>query len=179
MQKAQQKGRYLDPLQCGNWEFEVVDGNRVFVVRLDNHSCERGIWAVSGIAFKHALACISKKTESVETYVHHCLKKPSYLKTYCHLIHPIPDEHIWPQMKFETVLPPLKSRKAGRQKKQRRRGENEPRKMQRLVGFRCSKCCQHFCTYIKHRRSKKKKRRLEAVVQMLVHQGGIKPQRKQ
>ncbi|KAL5745525.1 hypothetical protein ACOSP7_026671 [Xanthoceras sorbifolium] len=25
IQKAQQKGRYLDPLQCGEWEFEVLD----------------------------------------------------------------------------------------------------------------------------------------------------------
>ncbi|KAL5775628.1 hypothetical protein ACOSP7_013185 [Xanthoceras sorbifolium] len=104
------------------------------MVRLDNRSCECGMWAVSGIPCKHALACISKKREPVETYVYHYLKKPSYLKTYCHLIHPIPDERMWPQMKFETVLLPLKRRETGRPKKQRRRGANDQERCKDQLG---------------------------------------------
>ncbi|KAL5773593.1 hypothetical protein ACOSQ2_013517 [Xanthoceras sorbifolium] len=80
------------------------------------------------------LVSVSKKREHVETYVHHYLKKPSYLKTYCHLIHPIPDEQMWPQMKFETVLLPLKRRKTGRPKKQRRRGANDQERCKDQLG---------------------------------------------
>ncbi|KAL5738808.1 hypothetical protein ACOSP7_031569 [Xanthoceras sorbifolium] len=32
LQKVQHKRKYLDPLRCGEWEFEVVDGKRQFVV---------------------------------------------------------------------------------------------------------------------------------------------------
>ncbi|KAL5749534.1 hypothetical protein ACOSP7_024137 [Xanthoceras sorbifolium] len=140
MQKAQQKGRYLDPLQCGEWEFEVVDGERRFVVNLDSKTCECGLWAVSGIPCRHALACILKRRDAVEGYVHDYLKKPCYLKTYSHAMHPIPDEHLWPNVEFATVLPPLKRRRPGRPKLQRRRGLNEPQKVPRSSSLKCSIC---------------------------------------
>ncbi|KAL5765757.1 hypothetical protein ACOSP7_016374 [Xanthoceras sorbifolium] len=129
MQKAQQKGRYLDPLQCGEWEFEVVDGERRFVVNLDSKICECGLWAVSGIPCRHALACILKRRDAVEGYVHDYLKKPCYLKTYSHAMHPIPDEHLWPDR-----------RRPGRPKLQRRRGLNEPKKVPRSSSLKCSIC---------------------------------------
>ncbi|KAK2648475.1 hypothetical protein Ddye_015964 [Dipteronia dyeriana] len=119
LQKAQQKGRYFDPLQCGHWQFEVLDGNRQFVVQLDNHTCDCGIWVVSGVPCKHALACISKKREPIEGYVHHYLKNNTYLKTYSHLIYPIPDENLWSDVKCDTVFPPIKRMIAGRPKTQR------------------------------------------------------------
>ncbi|KAL5763814.1 hypothetical protein ACOSQ2_016408 [Xanthoceras sorbifolium] len=121
------KGRYLDPLQCGEWEFEVVDGERRFVVNLDSKTCECGLWAVSGIPCRHG-------------YVHDYLKKPCYLKTYSHAMHPIPDEHLWPNVEFATVLPPLKRRRPGRPKLQRRRGLNEPQKVPRSSSLKCSIC---------------------------------------
>ncbi|KAL5811966.1 hypothetical protein ACOSQ3_026916 [Xanthoceras sorbifolium] len=81
-----------------------------------------GLWAVSVILCRHALACISKKRDAVEGYVHHYLKKTMLFKTYSHVMHPIPDEHLWPDVEFATVLPPLKRRRPGRPKQQRRRG---------------------------------------------------------
>ncbi|TXG56738.1 hypothetical protein EZV62_018051 [Acer yangbiense] len=82
LQEAQKKGRYLDPLRCGEWEFEVVGENRQFVVKLNKRTCDCGIWDVSGLPCKHAMACITKKRDDVEEYVHHYLKKLAYLRTY-------------------------------------------------------------------------------------------------
>ncbi|TXG53787.1 hypothetical protein EZV62_019043 [Acer yangbiense] len=140
LQKAQQKGRYLDPLRCGEDEFEVVDGNRRFVVELDKRTCQCGIWVISGVPCMHAMACITKKRDNVEDYVHDYLKKPTYLRTYSNNFHAIPDENLWPNGNFKTVLPPIKKRGVGRPKLSRKRGSTEPNKVQRSVGFRCSIC---------------------------------------
>ncbi|TXG72727.1 hypothetical protein EZV62_001306 [Acer yangbiense] len=140
LQKAQQKGRYLDPLRCGEDEFEVVDGNRRFVVELDKRTCQCGIWVILGVPCMHAMACITKKRDNVEDYVHDYLKKPTYLRTYSNNFHAIPDENLWPNGNFKTVLPPIKKRGVGRPKLSRKRGSTEPNKVQRSVGFRCSIC---------------------------------------
>ncbi|KAK4838227.1 hypothetical protein QYF36_012090 [Acer negundo] len=55
-------------------------------------------------------------------------------------MHPIPDEHSWPDVQYGTVLLPLKKKRDGRPKLQRRRGLNEGRKVPRSIGFRCSIC---------------------------------------
>ncbi|KAK0575955.1 hypothetical protein LWI29_009574 [Acer saccharum] len=138
--KTQQKGRYLDPLRCDQWEFEVVDGTRQFVVKLDDQTCQCGIWAVSGIPCKHAMACITRMRQNVEDYVHEYLKKLAYLKTYSNAIHAISDESLWPEVEHGTVLPPLKRRRSGRSRLSRRRGVTEPARVKRSMGFRCSKC---------------------------------------
>ncbi|KAK0604446.1 hypothetical protein LWI29_015777 [Acer saccharum] len=142
LQEAQKKGRYLDPLRCGEWEFEVVDENRQFVVKLNERTCDYGIWAVSGLPCKHAMACITKKMDDVEEYVHHYLKKPAYLRTYANVIHALPDENSWPNVQYKTVLPPIIKRKASRPRLSRRRGATEQARVQRSVGSRCSKCQQ-------------------------------------
>ncbi|TXG60945.1 hypothetical protein EZV62_012308 [Acer yangbiense] len=140
LQKAQQKWRYLDPLRCGEDEFEVVDGNRRFVVELDKCTCQCGIWVISGVPCMHAMACITKKRDNVEDYVHDYLKKPTYLRTYSNNFHAIPDENLWPNGNFKTVLPPIKKRGVGRPKLSRKRGSTKPNKVQISVGFRCSIC---------------------------------------
>ena len=66
------------------------------------------------------------------------MKKDAYLKTYSHMMHPIPDEHSWPDVQYGTVLPPVKKKRASRPKLQRKRGLNEGRKVPRSIGFRCS-----------------------------------------
>jgi hypothetical protein len=140
LQEAQKKGRYLDPLRCGEWEFEVVDENRRFVVKLNERTCDYGIWAISGLPCKHAMACITKKRDDVKEYVHHYLKKPAYLRTYANVIHALLDENSWPNVQYKTMLPPIIKRKAGRPRLSRRRGATEPARVQRSVGSRCSKC---------------------------------------
>ncbi|TXG49058.1 hypothetical protein EZV62_024933 [Acer yangbiense] len=140
LQKAQQKGRYLEPLRCGEHEFEVVDGNRRFVVELDKCTCQCGIWVISGVPCMHAMACITKKRDNAEDYVDDYLKKPVFLRTYSNNFRAIPDENLWPNGNFKTVMPPIKKRGVGRPKLSRRKGSNEPNKVQRLVGFRCGIC---------------------------------------
>ncbi|KAL5740860.1 hypothetical protein ACOSQ2_030040 [Xanthoceras sorbifolium] len=50
------------------------------------------------------------------------------------------NEHLWPNVEFATVLPPLKRRRPGRPKLQRRRGLNEPQKVPRSSSLKCSIC---------------------------------------
>ncbi|KAK3226555.1 hypothetical protein Dsin_006417 [Dipteronia sinensis] len=140
LQKAQQKERYLDPLRCGEYKFEVVDGNRRFVVELDKRTCQCGIWIISGVPWMHAMACITKRRDNVEDYVDDYLKKSTYLRTYSNNFHAIPYENLWPDRNFETVLPPKRKRGVGRPRLSKRRGSNEPKKVQRSVGFRCMIC---------------------------------------
>ncbi|KAL5842719.1 hypothetical protein ACOSQ3_013322 [Xanthoceras sorbifolium] len=96
----------------------------------------------NGVPYKHAMACITKVRVDVENYVHDYLKKSTYLRTYSHYIHAIPDESLWPEVESETILPPKKRRSAGRPRLSRQRGAIEPAKVKRSVGFRCSKCKQ-------------------------------------
>ncbi|KAH7548595.1 hypothetical protein JRO89_XS14G0176700 [Xanthoceras sorbifolium] len=142
LQRNQTDERYFDPLRCGEWEVKVVDGRRQFVIHLDKKTYECGLWVISGVPCKHAIACISKIRVDVENYVHDYLKKPAYLRTYSHYIHAIPDESLWPEVESETVLPPKKRRRAGRPRLSRQRGAGEPARVKRSVGFRCSKCKQ-------------------------------------
>ncbi|KAK3188731.1 hypothetical protein Dsin_028292 [Dipteronia sinensis] len=60
------------------------------------------------IPCKHSMACITNTRDNVENYVDNYLKKAAYMKTYSNKIHAIPDENIWPEDQFETVLPPVK-----------------------------------------------------------------------
>ncbi|KAI9156325.1 hypothetical protein LWI28_004375 [Acer negundo] len=140
LQKAQLKGRYLDPLRCGEYEFEIINNDRQLVVKLDKHTCDCGLWVISGIPCKHAMACITKTRDNVENYMDDYLKKAAYPKTYSNKIHAIPDENLWPEDQFETVLPPVKRRRAGRPRLSRKKGPNELMRVQRSVGFRCGKC---------------------------------------
>ncbi|TXG52454.1 hypothetical protein EZV62_021623 [Acer yangbiense] len=110
LQKAQKEGRYLDPLRCGEYKFEISDGNRQFIVELDKRTCHCGIW------------------------------KAAYLSRYSNNIHAIPDDNLWPNGNFETVLPPIRRRGAGRPKLSRNKGSNEPIRVQRSIGFRCGIC---------------------------------------
>ncbi|TXG66487.1 hypothetical protein EZV62_007762 [Acer yangbiense] len=127
-EKAQKQGRYLEPLRCGEYEFEIIDWNRQFVVELDKRTCQCGIWVISGVPCKHVMACITKKRDNVEDCMDDYLKKATYLKTYSNNIHAIPDENLWPNGEFEIVLQPVKRMRAGRLRLSRRKGSNELRK---------------------------------------------------
>ncbi|TXG51606.1 hypothetical protein EZV62_024130 [Acer yangbiense] len=85
-------------------------------------------------------ACITKKRDKVEDYVDDYLKKPAYLRTYSNNFHAILDENLWPNGNFKNVLPPIKKRGVGMPRLSRKRGSNEPKKVQRSVGFRCGIC---------------------------------------
>ena len=100
----------MDLLRCGEDKFEVVDGNRRFVVELDKRTCQCGIWVISWVPCMHAMACITKKRDNVEDYVDDYLKKLAYLRTYSNNFHAIPNMNIWPNGNFKNVLPPIKTK---------------------------------------------------------------------
>ncbi|KAK4857803.1 hypothetical protein QYF36_006500 [Acer negundo] len=97
-------------------------------------------YPVMGIPFMHVMACITKKRDNVEDYIDDYLKKPAYLRTYCNNFPVIPDENLWLNGNFKTVLPPIRKRGVGMPKLSRKKGSNEPNKVQRSVGFRCGTC---------------------------------------
>ncbi|KAH9751786.1 SWIM-type domain-containing protein [Citrus sinensis] len=103
-------------------------GYRNFLVHIIDGTCECGMWQVSGVPCKHAVAAILHKGGQPENYVHHYLTKESFMMTYMGTINPIPDECAWPEVEAEPspdVVVPVKVRPpdikalVGRPKKKR------------------------------------------------------------
>ncbi|KAL5826182.1 hypothetical protein ACOSQ4_017979 [Xanthoceras sorbifolium] len=138
--ERQEKARYVTVLCASEHEFEVKDGCKFCIVNLNTHSCDCGLWEVSGIPCQHTLAVITAKRLDVADFVDKSLTKEAYMKTYGCVIHPIPDQSLWPTVGTETVLPPLKKRLPGRPKKNRKRGAEEPAKKKRSGLGKCKIC---------------------------------------
>lgn len=66
--------------------------------------CKCGMWQVSGLLCKHAVAIIFHKGGQLEDYVNHCLTKESFMTTYMRTINPILDECAWPELEAEPHL---------------------------------------------------------------------------
>ncbi|KAL5850686.1 hypothetical protein ACOSQ4_008699 [Xanthoceras sorbifolium] len=139
----QDEARFVTVLCASVNEFEVKDGSRYFIVKLDKNSCDCGLWEVSGIPCKHALAMIIGKRLHVEDYVDQYLTRDAYVRTYSHVIHPIPSEDQWPESTEGVVMPPQKRRLLGRPKKSRKRAADEPHKQKRSSSGKCSKCGEY------------------------------------
>ncbi|KAL5738252.1 hypothetical protein ACOSP7_031013 [Xanthoceras sorbifolium] len=139
----QDEARFVTVLCASVNEFEVKDGSRYFIVKLDKNSCDCGLWEVSGIPCKHALAVIIGKRLHVEDYVVQYLTRDAYVRTYSHVIHPIPSEDQWPESTEGVVMPPQKRRLPGRPKKSRKRAADEPQKQKRSSSGKCSKCGEY------------------------------------
>ncbi|KAL5779074.1 hypothetical protein ACOSQ2_009811 [Xanthoceras sorbifolium] len=139
----QDEARFVTVLCASVNEFEVKDGSRYFIVKLDKNSCDCGLWEVSGIPCKHALAVIIGKRLHVEDYVDQYLTRDAYVRTYSHVIHPIPSEDQWPESTEGVVMPPQKRRLPGRPKKSRKRAADEPQKQKRSSSGKCSKCGEY------------------------------------
>ena len=108
--------------------FEVGDMDRTYVVNLRQRICDCGAFQISGIPCKHAALGVMYKREKLENYCEVWFTKDMYLKTYSHLIHPIPDVKRWPSMPEvlpTTVLPPPLRRAPGRPRVNRRREADE------------------------------------------------------
>ncbi|KAL5772387.1 hypothetical protein ACOSQ2_012311 [Xanthoceras sorbifolium] len=127
--ERQEKARYVTVLCASEHEFEVKDGCKFCIVNLNTHSCDCGLWEVSGIPCQHALAVITAKRLDVADFVDKSLTKEAYMKTYGCVIHPIPDQSLWPTKR----LP-------GRPKKNRKRGAEEPAKKKRSGLGKCKIC---------------------------------------
>ncbi|KAK1578685.1 hypothetical protein Q3G72_032335 [Acer saccharum] len=92
---------------------------------------DEGLWQVSGIPCKHAMAMITTKRLNSHDFVHKYLNKEYYLKTYSHVINPIPKETLWPKIEHIKVLPLMKKKMPRRPKKNRKRSKDEPAKHKR------------------------------------------------
>ncbi|KAL5817272.1 hypothetical protein ACOSQ3_025650 [Xanthoceras sorbifolium] len=139
--KRQDEGRFVTVLCSTETLFEVKEGSKFYVVDLEKHSCDCGLWKVTGIPCKHAMAVITTKRLNSHDYVHKYLTKEYYLKTYSHAITPIPDQSLWPNDDNPSiVLPPEKKRMPGRPKKNRKRGTDEGSKHKKSAVVRCKGC---------------------------------------
>ncbi|KAI9165979.1 hypothetical protein LWI28_024035 [Acer negundo] len=121
-------------------EFEVKDGVTFYIVNLDSKRCDYGLWELSGILCKHALAVLTSTRQQAENFIYPYLLNDAYIKTYNNIIHPIPDQSLWPNIQANPILPPEKKRKPGRPKKNHKRALDEPCKMKRNGGVKCSSC---------------------------------------
>nr|XP_027103008.1 uncharacterized protein LOC113724288 [Coffea arabica] len=117
--------------------FEVSDGDKTFIVSLNQKTCDCGAFQLSGLPCKHAALGIIYKRQKLETYCDPCFSTEMYFKTYSGMIHPIPHEKIWPPLidvTPRTVLPPLLRRAPGRPRVNRRREPDEPSQSQAKRG---------------------------------------------
>ncbi|XP_027150542.1 uncharacterized protein LOC113750795 [Coffea eugenioides] len=127
--------------------FEVGDMDRLFIVNLNQRTCDCGAFQLVGIPCKHAALGIIYKREKLEDYCDQWFSKDIYLKAYASMIHPIPHEKRWPPMDEITpkfVLPPPLRRAPGRPRVNRRREADEGPSSQpkRSSTLKCGNCGQ-------------------------------------
>ncbi|KAL9419325.1 hypothetical protein AB3S75_037143 [Citrus x aurantiifolia] len=124
-------------------------GYRNFLVHITYGTCEYGMWQVSGVPCKHAVAAILHKGGQPENYVHHYLTKESFMMTYMGTINPIPDECAWPEVEAEpspNVVVPVKvgspdiKAPVGRPKKKRTKEPGETKLTNKRFTIKCSAC---------------------------------------
>ncbi|KAL5777724.1 hypothetical protein ACOSP7_010650 [Xanthoceras sorbifolium] len=126
--ERQDKGRFVSVFCASDHEYECKEGQNYFIVNLRTLSCDYGLWEVSGMPCKHAMAVITGMRLNCKDFVHKYLTTESYLKTYNYAIHPVPNESKWPESM------PRKP------KKNRKRGPDEPQKKLRNSKNKCGKC---------------------------------------
>ncbi|KAH9753011.1 SWIM-type domain-containing protein [Citrus sinensis] len=124
-------------------------GYRNILVHITDGTCECGMWQVSGVPCKHAVAAILHKGGQPENYVHHYLTKESFMMTYMGTINPIPDECAWPEVEAEPspdvvvpvkVGPPDIKAPVGRPKKKRTKEPGETKLTSKRFTIKCSAC---------------------------------------
>ncbi|KAF8389226.1 hypothetical protein HHK36_025919 [Tetracentron sinense] len=101
---------------AGNEEYEVIEGFTTFVVNLHDKSCICQAWEISGLPCKHAVACIQRKRANLEEYCDEYYSKETYLRAHGGIVHPIPDESMWPPRNHDPVEPPSLLHLPGRPK---------------------------------------------------------------
>ncbi|TXG51428.1 hypothetical protein EZV62_023952 [Acer yangbiense] len=140
IETLQEKARELSPIKAGFDMYEVKELLRNFCVKLNEQNCDCGEWQVSGIPCKHVMCCINTWGMNVMNFIDPRLKKEAFLRTYSHMIHPIPDEIAWPEVEGTTIMPPIKKRGLGRSKTARRRKPEESVAHKRVTSMRCRIC---------------------------------------
>ncbi|KAK2652498.1 hypothetical protein Ddye_012354 [Dipteronia dyeriana] len=92
LEDIKKEARHIIPIWAGEDEYEVKYISRHYIVKLNNHNCECGLWQISGPLCKHVVACVNTWRKDLNEYVYPYLRKEAYLRTNLFMIHPIPDE---------------------------------------------------------------------------------------
>ncbi|KAH1249653.1 hypothetical protein GmHk_05G012964 [Glycine max] len=138
------------PIWCGDnmgLRYEVhMWGNKV-EVNLGEWTCTCGVWQLTGMPCRHAIATITHKGGKPEDMCHEWLSIEAYNKTYQHFIESVQGPQYWAQTQYTHPVPPHKRVQRGRPKKNRRRSVDEDNvtghKLKRkLAEFTCGRCGQ-------------------------------------
>ncbi|KAI3454753.1 hypothetical protein Pfo_011416 [Paulownia fortunei] len=112
---------------AGNLIFEVYVGIRSFIVNMKRSHCSCKKFDLTGIPCLHACAAIMHDRRRVEEFVHRYYWKETYMKSYEHMIYPIPDRLNWDEVDGELFNPPKVRKAPGRPKKTSKRAPDEPK----------------------------------------------------
>ncbi|KAI3458545.1 hypothetical protein Pfo_015208 [Paulownia fortunei] len=110
-----------------NLIFEVYVGIRSFIVDMKRSHCSCKKIDPTGIPCLHACAAIMHDRRRVEEFVHRYYWKETYMKSYEHMIYPIPYRLNWDEVDCELFNPPKFRKAPGRPKKTRKRAPDEPK----------------------------------------------------
>ncbi|KAL5846133.1 hypothetical protein ACOSQ3_009657 [Xanthoceras sorbifolium] len=135
---------------CVKWKSDLpptlFGETRAYVAKLNSKTCECGAWHISGVPCSHVMAGISHISgvngirDKVVEFVDPSLSKTAFTKTYGSIIHPIPDQCVWPEVDTVPFIPPPLKRRPGRPKLQRKREQNEKLKEARSGSVICKIC---------------------------------------
>ncbi|KAF9598147.1 hypothetical protein IFM89_025587 [Coptis chinensis] len=123
--------------------FVVSTESKWWNVNLDAHSCDCKEWDLSGIPCIHVVCVISHMTiEKGINWTQYCspfLTIRMYRRTYADYILPPLHKTTWDKEPSD-VLPPMLSRRPGRPRVNRKRGEDEGPSQSTKNQRKCSKC---------------------------------------
>jgi hypothetical protein len=125
--------------------FEVQEnGDRKYLVKLQQRECSCRYWQLSGLPCQHAISAIYKASGRIEDFIAPCYSIQAYKDTYQHVLYPVEGPENWPISSMPRPAPPAYVKLPGRPKTERRREQGEEPKGKKLsrVGIKmsCSSC---------------------------------------
>ena len=154
---VKQEAQTCTLLQSTRDEWEVEHDNDKHVVNLKDWSCTCNKWEVTGIPFSHGFACLVKRRENPDKFVHDYYTKATYIEAYKDNIKPMPGMEQWDRSALPQPLPPPLRKMPGRPSKKKRKravGEDGEEKYVRRTKRQncCSNCGQpgHYKTKCKN-----------------------------
>ncbi|KAG6497373.1 hypothetical protein ZIOFF_045272 [Zingiber officinale] len=128
--KIYAKSRSLKLRKACGWSFEVVDGDKSFVVDLSAMTCSCRAWQVNRFPCKHACAAIESKSLSLYDFCCKYFKMELYRESYRGILNPIPTCRMYesnPEHSFVINAPDVRSQP------DRRRTQRIPSQVEKRV----------------------------------------------